>query len=221
MCARFTIRKPKTIPGELRPDVVEADLSRARYNVAPTQKIPVLFIRDHQRVLADFRWGLIPSWTDDPAIGNRLINARAETLADKPSFRRAFRSQRCLIPADGFYEWQATDKGRQPIYIQVQQGELFTLAGLYEIWQPQGRDPLRTCTIITTAPNDLIRPIHDRMPVILPAACRDSWLDPQLTDVIELSKMLQPFDAAKMNAYPVTRHVNSPANDDQRCIDPA
>jgi len=221
MCARFTIRKPKNIPGELHPDVVEADLTQARFNVAPTQTIPVLLIRERQRMLVDCRWGLIPSWASDPAIGSRLINARAETLADKPSFRRAFHAQRCLIPADGFYEWQATDNGRQPVYIQVRQGELFTLAGLYEIWQPQGRQPLRTCTIITTTPNELIRPIHDRMPVILPASCRDSWLDPELTDVIELGKMLQPFDAALMNTYPVTRQVNSPANNDQRCIEPA
>lgn len=220
MCARFTIRKAKAAAEALRAEIIDVDLSQPRYNVAPTQNIAVCLVRKQQRVLMDVRWGLIPSWAKDPAIGHKLINARAETLAEKPSFRKAFRAQRCLIPADGFYEWQVVGKGKQPMYIQVEDGEIFTFAGLYEIWQPPGEEPLWTCTIVTTNPNELMKPIHNRMPVILPQDFYDAWLDPDLADVAELQKMLQPFDAVKMNVYPVSPHVNKPANDDELCIAP-
>lgn len=221
MCARFTIRKVKKLVGRLEPIKVEADLNHPRYNVAPSQNVPVCLIRDEQRVIMELRWGLIPSWADDPAIGNRLINARAETLDAKPSFRHAFRRRRCLVLADGFYEWQNTETGKYPIYIQVDQGEPFAFAGLYERWERQGQNPIMSCTIITTASNELMKPIHDRMPAILPEERYEQWIDPAITDTAELQGLLKAIDADRMNAFPVSRYVNSPAHDDEQCIKPA
>lgn len=221
MCARFTIRRMQDIARTMRAEIIEAELTRARYNIAPTQNIPALYIRDRRRVLSDCRWGLVPSWARDPSLGARMINARAETLADKPAFRKAFRSRRCLIPADGFYEWQATDTGKQPYYFQLQEGALFMFAGLYEVWHSPGSAPLRTCTLITTAANEQVQPIHDRMPVILPERDHDAWLDPEQADTHALRAMLRPFDAGTLDVRPVTRYVNAPTHDDERCIETA
>lgn len=219
MCGRYTINKLEEAIEELEPDVIETALNRPRYNAAPTQNLPVFFRRDGQRVLADMRWGLIPAWADDPAIGNRMINARAETLATKPSYKAAFRQRRCLVPVDGFYEWRKTGSKKQPMLIHRPDHRPMTLAGLYEIWHGQAGPPVASFTIITVEPNDLLRDIHNRMPAIMPAAERDRWLDPG-TSPDALQALLRPFDAAPLQAVAVGTRVNSPACDDPDCIRP-
>ena len=165
-------------------------------------------------------WGLIPSWSKDAAIGARMINARGETAADKPSFRTPFRSRRCLILADGFYEWKRVGVGKQPYHIRMRDGRPFAFAGLWDRWAPPGGDPVDSCTIVTTSPNDVLAPIHDRMPVILPPAQHALWLDPAVRERERLQEILQPFDSSSMVAYPVSARVNNPRNDDRDCIAP-
>ena len=161
-----------------------------------------------------------PPWADDPQIGWRMINARAETASEKPSFRRAFRERRCLIPADGFYEWKRTNGSKLPYYIHMKEGRPFTFAGLWESWNDDGEPTIRSCTILTTGPNALIEGIRDRMPVILPADTYDVWLDPA-SERDELTALLAPYPEDEMESYPVSRFVNSPANNDPRCVEPA
>jgi putative SOS response-associated peptidase YedK len=162
---------------------------------------------------------LIPAWAKDPSIGNRMINARAETVADKPAFRAAFRRRRCLVPADGYFEWQKTGRAKQPYYIRLADERPFAMAGLWEVWtDPATSQRLESCTVITTDANDLTRPIHDRMPVILPAAEYATWLDPQPPTTETLRDLLRPFDSSAMRADPVDSHVNNPRNDDPRCV---
>ena len=176
MCGRFTLVTPFVAVTERFHASAPRDL-RPRYNIAPGQDV-LCVIRDGENRIEPLRWGLIPSWAKDPAIGNRLINARAETVAEKPSFRSAFAKHRCLVVADGFYEWRKAGKGKVPVYISLKSKRPFGFAGLYEHWKaPDGKE-IRTCTIITTDSNDLVRPIHDRMPVILPEDAEDRWLDP-------------------------------------------
>jgi putative SOS response-associated peptidase YedK len=172
------------------------------------------------RELALLRWGLIPSWSKDPAIGNRLINARAETAREKPSFRNAFRRHRCLIPANGFYEWQRRERGKQPYFVRMRDGRLFAFAGLWDRWENPGKDVIETCTILTTTANAILAPIHDRMPVILPAGEYDRWLDPSLKDPGSLAPLLVPFPPEEMLAFPVSPRVNAPSTDDEGCIAP-
>lgn len=192
-----------------------------RYNIAPSQAVAVS-ANDSLGVLAFYKWGLIPSWAKDPAIGSNLINARAETLAEKPAFRSAFRRRRCLIWADGFYEWQVvpSQKSKIPTYIRLQSGRPFVFAGLWESWREPAGGEVRTCTIITTRPNSLMQPIHSRMPVILPASAWSQWLDPQENDPARLSALLIPYPAEEMQAYPVSSLVNNPINDSSACIQP-
>ncbi len=222
MCGRFTLT-------ELEPDVLteifdlSGDLPRLepRYNIAPTQPVASV-IRDSARGenrLGFLRWGLIPSWAKDPRIGSKMINARGETVHEKPSFRAAFKRRRCLIIADGFYEWQKRDDIKQPVYITLAQEKPFAFAGLWEQWiDPNSGGELATCTIITTTPNDLVRPIHDRMPVILPRDEYARWLGTDERDAEALLPLLRPYPAAHMTAWPVSRRVNSPANDDPALI---
>lgn len=192
-----------------------------RYNIAPTQPVAAVRLHPHsgQREWTHFHWGLIPSWAKDPKMGARMINARSETVAEKPSFRAAFKRRRCLIPASGFYEWQKVGGGKQPIYIYPATAPLFALAGLWETWQMPDGGELDSCTILTTTPNEFMRPIHNRMPVILEPADFEMWLDPgeRPTDSLHL---LRPFSAAKMAAYPVSTFVNSPRNEGPDCIAP-
>jgi len=221
MCGRFTIAKPERVTVDLSPDEILSDLNAPRYNIAPMQQIPALLQRKSgNKVLADIRWGFLPPWAGDPQTGSRIINARSETAATKATFRAAFRGTRCLIPADGFYEWQVTPEGKQPVYMQIDGGELFVLAGLYTVKKGEGSDPLVTGTILTTTPNEVVAPIHKRMPVILPAEHWNAWLDRNNANVSELEEMLQPFPADRMTAHKVSRLVNSPSNDDARCIEP-
>ncbi len=172
-----------------------------------------------KRKLEMLRWGLIPSWADDPEIGNRMINARAETVAEKPSYRRAFKRSRCLILADGFYEWQRTDSGKQPFHIRMQDGSPFAFAGLWESWDKG--DGLRSCTIITTEANDLVGEVHNRMPVILHAEDYEMWLDPDFDEREPLTSLLKPYPAETMEAYPVSRRVNKPSNNEPGVVEPA
>jgi putative SOS response-associated peptidase YedK len=165
------------------------------------------------------RWGLIPSWANDPEIGNRMINARAETVAEKPSYRKAFKKSRCLILADGFYEWQKTDSGKQPFHIRMQDGSPFAFAGLWESWDKG--DGLRSCTIITTDANDLVGEVHNRMPVILHPEDYEMWLDPDFDEREPLTTLLKPFPAEAMETYMVSRRVNKPSNNEPGVVEPA
>ena len=167
------------------------------YNVAPTQEVPAVVAGNGggERRLEMLRWGLIPSWADDPGIGARMINARSETVAEKPSFRPAFKERRCLIPADGFYEWQKTNGGKQPHYIRMKNGRPFAFAGLWESWKGDGNE-IRSCTILTTNPNDIAGEIHNRMPVILPPEGYEVWLDPDVRETDQLLSLLAPYPPA-------------------------
>ena len=220
MCGRYTL----TTPVEKLAEVFGFDDSSVNlppnYNVAPTQGVAAVLEEDGRRHLEVLRWGLIPPWADDPQIGSRMINARAETAPEKPSFRRAFRERRCLIPADGFYEWKRMNGGKQPYYIHMNEGRPFAFAGLWESWKDDGGPEIRSCTILTTKPNLLAGEIHDRMPVILPTGSYDVWLDRE-ADRDELYGLLAPYPEDEMEAYPVSRFVNSPSNNDPRCIEPA
>jgi len=170
-------------------------------NISPGQMITVV-VRDEVNKLADFKWGLVPSWAKDPAIGNKMINARAETVAEKPSFRKAFRQHRCLIVADGFYEWKTEGKRKTPMRFGLKSGESFGFAGLFDTWISPEKIPLRTCTIITTDANDLVRPVHDRMPVIVPKINEATWIDPDNQDTLGLLAILKPYPADLMEMGP-------------------
>jgi putative SOS response-associated peptidase YedK len=192
------------------------------FNVAPTQDVPVVVAIDGARELRFMRWGLIPSWASDPAIGNRMINARAETVATKPAFRDAFRSRRCLILASAFYEWQPVpgSKRKQPHAIQVDHGGPFAFAGLWDRWvSRETGEVIESCTIITCEANAVLAPVHNRMPVILPPDRYDAWLDPA-TPAAALHWMLAPYPAEGMHAYPVSTYVNAPGHDGPECIEP-
>lgn len=190
-----------------------------RYNIAPTQTV-IVVNDDGSRHLTQMQWGLIPSWAKDPAIGNRMINARAETVATKPAFRVALRKRRSIIPADGFYEWQPVGRRKQPVYITLKSREPFSFAGLWETWSsPEGQE-IKSCTIITTEANELLKPIHDRMPVILTREAEAVWLDPTIQDPERLLSLLKPYPAEEMEVYPVNLRVNDPGNDDPECIEP-
>lgn len=216
MCGRFSLGVNLDDLVEAFPDFTFPPETEPRYNIAPTQNVMVVPNNTAGHV-SFFRWGLIPSWAKDPEIGNRLINARAETLAEKPSFRAAYLRRRCLILADGFYEWQTIpgSKAKQPMYIQLATKKPFAFAGLWELWRPDDT-PILSCTIITTEPNALLAPIHNRMPVILPPAAYALWLDPAA-----LNHLLTPYPADLMTAYPVSRLVNSPSTDTPACIVPS
>ena len=221
MCGRFTLATPDPSVAELLDLSTEPSLE-PRYNIAPTQ--PVLILRTPQvrqvRELEPLRWGLIPSWAKDAAIGARMINARSETAARKPSFRAAFRYRRCLVPADGFYEWQGTGRGKQPHHIRMKDGRPFAFAGLWECWQGPDGAVIESCTVLTTTPNELVAPLHDRMPVILPASSFALWLDPEVSDPAGVQPLLIPYQADEMVAHAVGRQVNNPRNEDPGCIQP-
>jgi putative SOS response-associated peptidase YedK len=218
MCGRYTLSTPAgRLAEEFQLDsTVEIPPS---YNVAPTQQVAAVLEDEGGRRLEMLRWGLVPSWADDPEIGARMINARSETAPEKPSFRRAFRGRRCLIPADGFYEWKREDGGKQPYYFRMQEGRPFAFAGLWESWE-KGDGDLRTCAILTTRASSVLQGIHDRMPVILPRDAYNAWLDPD-ADREELGELMIPYPGADLETYPVSRFVNSPRNNDERCIEPA
>ena len=223
MCGRFTLRAPASVVAE-QFSIFELPSWKARYNIAPSQPVAVVRSADAaagKRELAWLRWGLIPGWATDPSIGNRLINARAETAADKPAFRAALRRRRCLIVADGFYEWQRTGKTRQPYLIAMRDSRPFAFAGLWETWEGSQHSAIESCTILTTMANDLVRPIHDRMPAIVDAADYALWLDPAASAPEKLSPVLRPYPAEAMTSHPVSPWVNSPTHEDPRCAEPS
>ena len=220
MCGRFTLIVD---PDELQEAFGLADSPPAglapRYNIAPSQPVAVI-ANGESRKLELFQWGLIPSWAKDPKIGNRMINARAETLAEKPSFRAALKRRRCLILADGFYEWKREGKSKTPMYIQLKDGGLFAFAGLWEVWKSPDESLIKSCAIITTTPNALIEKIHDRMPVILPPKAYDLWLTAGDLPYEQSLPLLKPFAALQMKAAPVSTRVNNPAFDAPECVTP-
>jgi putative SOS response-associated peptidase YedK len=222
MCGRFTLTVDPLDLQEAFPDTTFPPKYAPRFNVAPTQ--PVLAIANDGKNRADFFvWGLIPSWAKDPSIGSRLINARAETLAEKPSFRGGYKYKRCLILADGFYEWKSIpgQKGKIPHFIFLKSRKPFAFAGLWDEWHSHEGGSFRSTTIVTTEPNELMASIHNRMPVILEAEDYATWLDPAPQPPSALQHLLRPFPADKMSAYPVGTLVNSPANDRPELVVPA
>ncbi len=221
MRGRYTLTTPVEVLAEefgLAGPLPEIPLS---YNTAPTQQVPAVTAQDGGRRLEMLKWGLIPFWADDPQVGSRMINARSETVSEKPSFRRAFKERRCLIPADGFYEWQKTDDVKQPFYIHMKNGQPFTFAGLWESWKDNSGAEVRSRTILTTEANNLVGKIHHRMPVILDLEDYGLWLDPEVQQAGPLLSLLVPYADDVMEAYPVSRFVNRPSNNDERCIEPA
>jgi putative SOS response-associated peptidase YedK len=225
MCGRFALISPgETLIEQFEVSPTTAAVSAfptPRYNIAPTQ--PVVAVRlspdTGERELTLFRWGLIPFWNKDVKIGSRLINARSETITEKPSFRAAFKRRRCLIPADGFYEWQRQGNRKQPVYVHARDDTPFALAGLWETWHAADGSVVDSCTILTTEPNELMEPIHNRMPVILEPPDYGLWLSPGSSPNVALH-LLRPYPAAKMAAYPVSTLVNNPRNDSPQCIEP-
>jgi putative SOS response-associated peptidase YedK len=223
MCGRYTLRVSPAELAEIFETLRTIEWS-PRYNIAPTQT--VVAVRQSEqgdgRELALLRWGLIPSWSKDMKIGSSLINARADGVATKPSFRHAFKKKRCLIPADGFYEWQAVpgQKTKQPFHIGVRDVPVFAFAGLWEQWtDPEGK-PVQTSAIITTDANEAMQPVHNRMPVILDPADYDEWLDRDEQDAEKLQRLLKPFPADRMQLVPVSTLVNSPRNEKPECVQP-
>ena len=223
MCGRFTnTAKEKQIEQEFKVGKVNDVSFESRYNIAPSQMIDVIFAPESERILSQLKWGLVPHWAKDSEIGNRMINARAETLSEKPSFREAFKSRRCIIPASGFYEWQKQTKGaKQPFYFYLKEKEVFGFAGLWESWLDKTTgDELETCTIITTEANEVLKPVHERMPVILKPESYDEWLDAKEKNTEELQKLLVPYPAVEMDAHAVSRSVNIPDVDSEELIKP-
>ena len=225
MCGRFTLH---TSPEQLAEhfDLEETPPLAARYNIAPTQ--PVAIVRPdreaNSREWALVHWGLIPSWAKEPGIGARMINARGETVAEKPSFRAALRRRRCLLPADGFYEWKKEGRSKQPFHIRLRSQEPFAFAGLWETWTAPDGSELQSCTLITTEANELMATVHDRMPVILAPEDYAQWLgtgkDADARELDQLQHLLRPFDAELMEAYPVSQQVNNPQVEGPACIAP-
>ncbi len=222
MCGRYSLTSP---PEAMRRvfKVTGALLNLPpRYNIAPTQEAPVVRMKGEGegegRGLVLLRWGLVPHWSKGPEDRYLMINARAETVTAKPAFRDAFRSRRCLVPVDGFYEWQARPGRKQPYRIAMKSGETFAFAGLWERWQGRGDDKIESFTIVVTDANELIRPIHDRMPVILAPESYDLWLADGPEDLKEAEALLKPYPSEAMDAYPVGPLVNNPKNDDENCI---
>jgi putative SOS response-associated peptidase YedK len=219
MCGRFTLKTPASdvarLLGLLSPVRLEA-----RYNIAPTQQVPaVRALPDGTRQLTLLAWGLVPSWAENPSAAARLVNARAETVATKPAFRESFRRRRCLIPADGFYEWQRRGRSKIPFHIRLADGRPFAMAGLWDRWHKGGLT-IESCTIITTEANELVRPLHDRMPVILPPEAYDDWLDPNVEGRQLLESWLRPYPAEQMAAAAVESRVNTASFDGPECLTP-
>lgn len=221
MCARFSLSRVDRLAVRFRR--YRFPTLAPRYNIAPTDSV-VVKRKDGTDDVVMMRWGLVPSWARDVKVGTRMINARAETLAEKPSFRTALRRRRCLILATSFFEWRATASGKEPVMFRMRDGEPFAFAGLWERWYgpPEARleQPLESVTIVTTQPNALARLVHDRMPVILPPGTWDHWLDPEDLAPAEAFRHLQPFDAGQMEAHVVSRIVNKVGHDDSACVEP-
>ena len=218
MCGRYRLSRRKQIVEEYFDAHGDEDWG-PRYNIAPTQPVPVIRQHPHEprRVFSLMRWGLIPNWAKDMSGSAGMINARSETATMKPAFRDPMRFRRCLVPADGFYEWRKTGTSKQPYCFEVNDGQLFAFAGLWDGWRDPSGQWIRSCSILTRTPNALTSPVHDRMPVILSREAYDLWLDPGRTDVDVLPDLLKPFDARLMRYFAVSSRLNQVANDDEAC----
>ncbi len=225
MCGRYTLTvQEQDLIAEF--DLIAGDIGdyAVRYNIAPTQNAPVVRVIESRRRVDPLRWGLIPHWAKDIKIGNRMINARSEEAESKPAFRNALRMRRCLVPCTGFFEWKVLDDGnstrpgKQPYYIRRADERVFALAGMWERWHAPNGSTVESYTILTTAPNDLLSTLHDRMPVIISPDEYALWLDPNMQDAIRLRSLFSPFPARDFVAKPVSTKVNSPANDSPECI---
>jgi len=223
MCGRYRLSRRKQIIKEYFETAPWEDDWSPRYNIAPTQSVPV--IRQHPkeliRQISLMKWGLVPHWAKDASGAASTINARSETAATKPAFRDPLKFRRCLMPADGFYEWKRTGAAKQPYCLEVKDGELFAFAGLCDGWKNAEEQWIKTCSILTTTPNAVTSAVHDRMPVILDPDSYDLWFDPGMTDAHVVSELLKPFDAQPMRCYPVSTRINHVANDDAECSRPA
>lgn len=222
MCGRYRLSRRKQLVEEYFHTSPWEDDWSPRFNIAPTQPVPV--IRQHPkepvREVSLLKWGLIPHWAKDGSGAANMINARSETTSTKPAFRDPLKLRRCLIPADGFYEWSRTTTIKQPYCFEVNGGELFAFAGIWDGWKNAEGQWVRTCSILTTTPNALTSAIHDRMPVILDSDSYDLWLDPGMQNVAAISELLKPYDAANMRSYPVSSRINHVANDNEDCSRP-
>jgi putative SOS response-associated peptidase YedK len=222
MCGRYRLSRRKQIIEQYFGSAPWDDDWEPRYNIAPTQPVPV--IRQHPkepvRLVSLMNWGLIPHWAKEPSMAASTINAKSETAAEKPAFRDPLKFRRCLIPADGFYEWKRNAGSKQPFCFEVKDGELFAFAGLWDGWKNPEGQWVKTCTILTTMPNAVTSAIHDRMPVVLDRESYDLWLDPGMTNVQVVSELLKPYDARLMRSYPVSTRINHVANDDMDCSRP-
>ncbi|MBO3463634.1 SOS response-associated peptidase [Aetokthonos hydrillicola Thurmond2011] len=219
MCGRYTLTKTKEALSQAFS--VDPDIEiEAQYNIAPTQMVIALLCNQNskEREFKRLRWGLIPSWAKDPTIGAKLINARSETVAEKPAFRAAFLRRRCLIVADGFYEWKKQSGKKQPFYFCLEDKQAFGFAGLWEQWESPEGEEIASCTILTTKPNELVESLHDRMPVILEKQDYNLWLDPQVQTPEPLQQILDPYPASSMIGYPVSTIVNNPKYNSPECI---
>ena len=221
MCGRFTLQTPVELLSEKFqfPEIIPL---KPRYNIAPSQAVAVVLLLpdDADRKLAMLRWGLLPAWVKDPAKVQQPINAKAETAAEKPMFRDAFKRRQCLVPADGFHEWKQEGGRKQPVYIHMKDGDPFAIAGLWEHWEDKDGMVIESCTLLTTEPNVLLKPVHNRMPVILDQTDYEQWLDPDIQDVTRLKPLLRPYSPDEMTWYPVNLRVNNPKHDDPLCIEP-
>ena len=223
MCGRYTLSDTGDLLTELQAEGgIDAAELAPRYNIAPTQNAAVVRAQPEGegRELAMLRWGLVPFWAKELSIGNRMINARSETAAEKASFKHAIKKRRCAVLADGFYEWRKLEGGKQPYHIHLETKQPFVMAGLWERWSRGPDGPVETFTILTTDANDTVRPLHDRMPVILPPDTWDLWLDPTVQDPEAVQPLMVPAPDDVIAFHPVSREVNSPRNDVASCIEP-
>lgn len=223
MCGRYSLTRRQEEVAErfgIEQLLVENEALRPRYNIAPTQTVPVILDKDGERVLAEMKWGLIPFWSKDIKKTKPIINARSETISEKPFFKQAASKRRCLIPADGFYEWKKVNKAKIPMFIHLNDKELFAFAGLWDQWKSPDGEVIRSCTIITTEANDTMSPVHDRMPVIVRPEHESLWLDPEIKDVDKLRVVLEPLGNDALAMYRVSSEVNTPAKDAPELIAP-
>jgi putative SOS response-associated peptidase YedK len=222
MCGRYRLSRRKQLVEEYFDTESDEAEWTPRYNIAPSQPVPVIRQnpKEPRRELSLMRWGLIPSWAKDASVAARMINARSETAGTKPTFRDPLTNRRCLIPADGFYEWQRTGKVKQPYCFEVNDGELFAFAGIWDRWTDPNRNTVETFSILTTSPNAVTSAVHDRMPVILDRDSYDMWLDPAMRDMTTASELLKPYDDQLMRCYPISTRINHVANDDEECSSP-
>ena len=216
MCGRYKVTPGEFADLKVRFDLEEIPLFKPRYNIAPTQQAPVIANLNGANRVELFQWGLVPSWAKDISIGNRMINARAETLAAKSTFKRLLNNRRCLVLADGFYEWRKEGKGKVPMLFKLKSGEPFVLAGVWDVWRKPDGETLRTYTIVTTEPNKMLAPVHNRMPAMLSDDDALDWLSGREID--HAISLLKPFSTELMDGYDVSKLVNSPLNDSPECI---